>query len=84
MTTHQRRTLSALKIKMQRLNASQIIDHLWSEGILSTKEIERIGIRNEFKRRTANGECRCHAMEALAEEFGCSYEKIRATIYQKQ
>ncbi|MBQ7856823.1 MAG: hypothetical protein IJ348_06910 [Alistipes sp.] len=84
MNRHEQRTLTTLKIKMQSLNASQIIDHLWSEGILSRKEIERIGIRNEFKRRTTNGESRCRAMESLATEFGCSYEKVRATIYKKE
>ena len=83
MNRYEKITLTTLKIKMQRLDASQIIDHLWREGLLSRKEIERIGIRNEFKRRTTNGESRCQAMESLAAEFNCSYEKVRATIYQK-
>ena len=40
-------------------------------------------IRREVDRLYESGMGRCDAMVLVADKMGCSYEKVRALIYQK-
>jgi len=56
---------------------------MWDEGLLNRKALERLYIGKEVERRVRAGEMKVRAIEQLSEELGCSYEKIRAAVYQK-
>ena len=69
------------QVRHQSLNGA--IEQMWDEGLLNRKALERLYIGKEVARRVRAGEMKVRAIEQLSEELGCSYEKIRAAVYQK-
>lgn len=59
------------------------IEQMWNEGFLNQKALERLYIGKEVEHRVRAGESKVRAITQLAEELGCSYEKIRAAVCQK-
>ncbi|MBR4850133.1 MAG: hypothetical protein IKV09_04300 [Alistipes sp.] len=60
-----------------------IIELLWSKGLLDYLAVERLYIASEVERRVCCGESKMRAIEVVAYDIGCSYEKARAAVYRK-
>jgi hypothetical protein len=56
---------------------------MWEQGLLDKRAIERLYINSEIERRVRDGEAKTRAMQQLSCELGCSYEKVRAVVYNK-
>ncbi len=78
-----RAALTPVAIEMRGLSSDEVLDRLWSEGLIDLSALERRAIRREVMRRVHAGETKCRAMDAVAVRFGCSYEKVRAEMYRK-
>jgi len=61
----------------------RLIVRMMEEGLLDLRACERLAIRQRVGELVAQGEGRCAAMELTAEEFCCSYEKVRGSVYRK-
>lgn len=75
--------LGSLIRDMQSKSSTEVLRQLMSEGLLNARELERRYIRREVEHRVRNGEMKTRAIEYLANEMGCSYEKARAAVYSK-
>ncbi len=78
-----RNTLSQMVEDLDSPSPQQILDYLHTNRMLNYRAIERHAIRQEVEKLYKAGMGRCDAMVAVAEKIGCSYEKVRALIYQK-
>ena len=56
---------------------------MWRQGLLNRIALERLYINNEVARRVRGGEGKIRAIEQIANELGCSYEKVRGVVYSK-
>ena len=81
---NKRKLLTALTNKIARASISEAIEQMWNDKLLDIKALERLYIGNEVERRVRAGEVKAKAMEQLSIELGCSYEKVRAAVYQKK
>lgn len=68
---------------MQSKSSTEVLRELMREGLLNARELERRYIRREVEHRVRNGEKKMRAIEYLASEMGCSYEKARSAVYSK-
>ncbi len=75
--------LNALLERVQKKSLYEAVEQMWNEGLLNLKKLERLYIVEEVGRRVRVGETKIRAIEQLSEELNCSYEKIRAAVYQK-
>jgi hypothetical protein len=82
MPKHQK-FLTLLFKKLQRQCSEKALLQMWNEGLLNLKAIEKLYVCHEIERRVRDGEHKTKAMEQLADELSCSYEKIRAIVYGK-
>lgn len=80
---NKRKLLIALFNKIAHTNFMEAIEQMWCEGFLDIKALERLYISVEVERRVRAGEGKTKAMEQLAAELACSFEKIRAAVYSK-
>lgn len=78
-----RNTLLRMVEDLESPSPQQILECLHKNGVLNYRAIERYAIRQEVEKLYGKGMGRCDAMVAVAEKLGCSYEKVRALIYQK-
>ncbi len=65
------------------MSPQQMIEQLLNLGLLDYREVERLVARREVERLYTAGMGRCDAIALVADRMCCSYEKIRAFIYQK-
>ncbi|MBR7182754.1 MAG: hypothetical protein IKD41_02030 [Alistipes sp.] len=84
MTKCETAVVAEVKKSLKKLSGSQVIDTLWEMGLLSKKGVERLAIERSYKRLIQSGMPKCRAMDQVAFDFACSYEKIRSIIYKKQ
>ncbi|MBQ3260856.1 MAG: hypothetical protein IJW42_06795 [Alistipes sp.] len=61
-----------------------LVAMLLDRGLIDYREVERMVARRMVESLCAEGMGRCDAMAEAAEKMCCSYEKIRAFIYQKR
>ena len=80
---NKQKLLNSLLGRIQQKSLSGAIEQMWNEGFLNQKALERLYIGKEVEHRVRAGESKVRAITQLAEELGCSYEKIRAAVYQK-
>lgn len=80
---NKQKLLNSLLGRIQQKSLSGAIEQMWNEGLLNHKALERLYIEKEVAHRVRAGEMKVRAIEQLSEELGCSYEKIRAAVYQK-
>jgi NAD+--asparagine ADP-ribosyltransferase len=80
---NRRKLLNSLLGKIGQKSVSVAVEQMWNEGLLNRKAIEQLYIAKEVEHRVRTGETKTRAIAQLAEELGCSYEKIRAAVYQK-
>lgn len=62
-------------------SALKIADNLDNEGLIDRRALERLFARFETERLARCGMGRCRAMEEVAEQLCCSYEKVRNMVY---
>lgn len=60
-----------------------LFQELFKAGLIDRKRCEELSIRRRVEALTAAGHGRTEAMVFAAEEFCCSYEKVRKIIYAK-
>lgn len=59
----------------------EVLERLFERGLIDLKACERLAVRGAVDRLVRQGTPRCGAMHAVAEEFCCSYEKVRGIVY---
>ena len=84
MYNRDKRVLHPLKRMVKGKSPSDIIDMLWREGLLNHLAMERQYIRDEVNHRVRNGESKMRAIEMVAYDIGCSFEKVRSVVYRKE
>ena len=70
--------------KIQNKSLPEAVEMMWQQGFLNKVALERLYINNEVQHRVRIGESKVKAIEQLSKEMSCSYEKIRAAVYNKQ
>ena len=75
--------VSALADEISSSSKISTLEYLHQHQLLDYRAIERRMIRREVDRLYESGMGRCDAMVLVADKMGCSYEKVRALIYQK-
>lgn len=81
MTTPERHARSLLEELFRGHEA--LFKELLAKGLIDLRAAERMAIRHRVDALCAEGRGRCEAMEEAAENFCCSYEKVRAAVYAK-
>ena len=56
---------------------------LIERGLIDLRKVEAMAMRERIIEFQRQGARRCDAMQWTAEEFCCSYEKVRQCFYQK-
>lgn len=84
MGNRDKRVLYLLKRKVEGKPPAEIIDMLWREDMLNHLVMERQYIQDEVSRRVRNGESKMRAIEMVAYDIGCSFEKVRSVVYRKE
>lgn len=59
------------------------IRRLMESGLMDRRKVEQLAIRKRLEAYRREGARICDAMEWTAEEFCCSYQKVRTCYYQK-
>lgn len=80
---NKRKFLTSLLKRVEARTFSESVDAMWEQGLLNKRAIERLYINSEIERRVRAGEVKTKAMQQLSYELGCSYEKVRAVVYNK-
>lgn len=81
MTQHENRLAGVLLRELGRLKGEQAVERLFELGLVNLRACEQRAVRAEVDRLAAEGVPRCEAMHATAEQFCCSYEKVRSYYY---
>ena len=84
MYNRDKRVLHPLKRMVKGKSPSDIIDMLWRGGMLNRLAMEQQYIKDEVAHRVRNGESKMRAMEMVAYDIGCSFEKVRSVVYRKE
>ena len=63
-------------------SAYRVVSALWDMGLLNRVYAERLYISREVERRVRDGEMKQRALELVAREMNCSFEKVRAVVYR--
>lgn len=84
MELTERKLLISLLNVVQNKSLSEAIKVMWQQGLLNKVAVERLYISNEVQRRVRAGEIKVRAIDQLSREMNCSYEKVRAAVYNKQ
>lgn len=83
MTRHDLLLLDLLAGQVNGTTLRQILERLMEQGLLSIRNCERLAILASVETLTAAGMGRCDAFQSTAEEFCCSYEKVRGIFYKQ-
>ena len=84
MMHNKRKLLTALSKRIARTSITEALEQMWNDRLLDIRALERLYIGTEVEHRVRSGEVKTKAMEQLSIELGCSYEKVRAAVYQKK
>ncbi|MBR5808065.1 MAG: hypothetical protein IKY24_05530 [Alistipes sp.] len=84
MNLTERKLLISLLGIVQNKSLSEAVKMMWQQGLLNRTALERLYIGNEVQRRVRAGEVKVRAIDQLSREMNCSYEKVRAAVYNKQ
>ena len=84
MKLTERKLLISLLNVVQNKSLSDAVKEMWQQGLLNKVALERLYINNEVQRRVRAGEIKVRAIDQLSKEMNCSYEKVRAAVYNKQ
>ena len=75
MTRHEKRLAEVL------LDAIGGLEGLFGLGLVNLRACEQRAVRARIDRLAEEGVPRCEAMHVTADEFCCSYEKVRSYYY---
>ena len=67
----------------ESMTGAEAAEYIISRGLIDRRAVEREYVRTRMRRLTVEGMPRCRAMEEIADEICCSYEKVRGIIYSK-
>lgn len=84
MKQTERKFLISLLERVQNKSLNEAVEAMWRQGLLNKVALERLYIHNEVQRRVRAGEVKVRAIDQLSKEMNCSYEKVRAAVYDKQ
>ena len=86
MKQHEKSILYPLYGMVRGRTSNEVIDILWRKGMLNRVALERYYFEREVSRRMREQSDRNkkRVMIDVARESGCSFEKVRAAIYQRQ
>ena len=84
MDSQERRLVTVLLNNVRNKSLPEAVSIMWRWGLLDKKAIERLYITAEVEHRVRNGETKSKAIEHLSKEMSCSYEKVRAVVYNKK
>lgn len=84
MKQTERKLLISLLDQVRDKSLAEAVKTMWQQGLLNRVALERLYINNEVQRRVRAGEMKVRAIDQLSKEMNCSYEKVRAAVYDKQ
>ncbi len=84
MNQNKRKLLISLLDQVRNQSLNEAVDTMWQQGLLNRVALERLYINNEVQRRVRAGEIKVRAIDQLSKEMNCSYEKVRAAVYDKE
>lgn len=84
MKQTERKLLISLLDQVRDKSLAEAVKTMWQQGLLNRVALERLYINNEVQRRVRAGEMKVRAIDQLSKEMSCSYEKVRAAVYDKQ
>ena len=76
MTRHEKRLAEVLLDAIGGLEGEQAVERLFGLGLVNLR-----AVRARVDRLAEEGVPRCEAMHVTADEFCCSYEKVRSYYY---
>ena len=76
MTRHEKRLAEVLLDAIGGLEGEQAVERLFGLGLVNLRACEQRAVR-----LAEEGVPRCEAMHVTADEFCCSYEKVRSYYY---
>ncbi len=83
MNVHKTRPLEYLCREFGQGADAVLLRRLLDRGLIDLRAVERRAVRARVAELQSRGAKRVDAMYRAAEEFCCSYEKIRSIIYCK-
>ena len=83
MTTLEQRFADVLCTAVGQLPPREAVEKLMNAGFIDIAACERQAIYEAVRRVESDGMRRCEALEAVAVEFCCSYEKARNAFYKQ-
>ncbi len=83
MTTLERKFADVLCAAVGQLPPREAVGKLMDAGLIDIAACERQAIYEAVRRAESDGMRRCEALEAVAVEFCCSYEKARNAFYKQ-
>ncbi len=83
MNVHETRPLEYLCREFGQGADAVLLRRLLDRGLIDLRAVERRAVRARVAELQSRGAKRVDAMYRAAEEFCCSYEKIRSIIYCK-
>lgn len=81
--TAEERMLGELTRSLRGRTPREVTAELLRFGVIDTRRLEAYLIRRDVALRTARGEGKCRAMDEVACDRCCSYEKVRRIVYEK-
>ena len=81
MTRHEKRLAEVLLDVIGGLEGEQAVERLFGLGLVNLRVCEQRAVRARVDRLAEEGVPRCEAMHVTADEFCCSYEKVRSYYY---
>lgn len=86
MIRHEQNMLYPLYNIVRGRQTCDVVDMLWRRGMLNRAAVERCYFKREVMLRLQDGRAKTKkvAMMDVARISGCSYEKVRAAVYEKR
>jgi hypothetical protein len=84
MEQNERKLVTVLLNNVRHKSLPEAVSMMWRQGLLNKSALERLYITSEVEHRVRNGETKSRAIEHLSKEMSCSYEKVRAVVYNKK
>lgn len=78
-----RRLFTPLMIELRDMPSDVALEWLWSRGMIDIAALESRAIRLAVEHRYRSGERKTRAMDEVAHQFRCSYEKVRKIVYSR-
>ena len=82
MTQKERKIYVVLNNRLQGKSKEKTVDWLWQEGLLDFTRLEQLYIREKVQHLVDCGTPKMEAIDQLAREMNCSFEKARNATYK--